>query len=97
MLKVKPELGSSPATLRNTLPMLRSRRAAKDPITITVNGTVHLVEDDESFGMLLDLVDRLETLASLREGLESIGRGEGRPVGEFFDELEREIEALSRA
>jgi MFS family permease len=38
------------------------------------------------------LVDRLETIDGIQRGLESMNRGEGRPVEEFFEELRQKHE-----
>jgi hypothetical protein len=37
--------------------------------------------------MLWELVDRLETIEAVREGLQQMERGEGRPAEEFFEEM----------
>jgi hypothetical protein len=65
-------------------------RQAGPPVTLTINGRAEFVVDDaDSFRKLLELVDRLETIGAVREGLASADRGEGRPAEEFFAELER--------
>lgn len=37
----------------------------------------------------LDSVERLKAIEAVKEGLASIDRGEGRPMDEVFDDLER--------
>jgi hypothetical protein len=86
-----PELRGS------SIPALRRPREMGRPVTIAVNGKTHQVTDDRAFDRLLDLLDRIEAIDGIREGLESLTRGESRPVEEFFDEMERESQAARRA
>ncbi|MGH6905145.1 MAG: hypothetical protein ACREIR_20680 [Geminicoccaceae bacterium] len=48
-----------------------------------------VVEDARAYQMLWELVDRIETIAAVREGLAQVARGEGRPAGDFFEEMRR--------
>ena len=40
-----------------------------------------------SLRLLVKLVDRLDTIEAIREGIASIDRGEGRPAEEVFEEI----------
>lgn len=58
------------------------------PIVLTVNGKAELVvQDAESYQKLLELVERLETIAAIREGLEDMKNGHTRSAEEVFEEI----------
>jgi len=58
------------------------------PELLTVNGRAKLVVlDANAYQRLFELADQLETIRSVREGLDSIERGEGISL----DELDRRI------
>ena len=58
------------------------------PEVLTVNGKAELVvQDAAAYQKLLDLIDRIETIEGIRQGLESIHRGEGRPAADVFRDL----------
>ena len=49
------------------------------PEILTVNGKAALiVQDAAAYQKLLDLIDRIEAIEEIRQGLESMHRGEGR-------------------
>lgn len=74
---------------RNTLEFLAQLKATGRPVILTINGKAELVvQDAASYQQLFDLADRLEMIQTVKEGLASIDRGEGRPMDEVFDELE---------
>jgi PHD/YefM family antitoxin component YafN of YafNO toxin-antitoxin module len=53
----------------------------KTPLVLTVNGRAELiVQDADSYQELLDRLERAETLAAIREGMEQFDRGEGIPL-----------------
>jgi prevent-host-death family protein len=50
----------------------------KTPLILTVNGRAELVvQNAESYQALLDRLERAETVAAIREGMEQLERGEG--------------------
>ena len=58
------------------------------PATISINGRPNLVvEDSKSFRMLIELVDRLETIASLRRSVEDVRVGRTFSLEEFKEEV----------
>jgi PHD/YefM family antitoxin component YafN of YafNO toxin-antitoxin module len=60
------------------------------PIVLTINGTAEaVVQDPTSYEMLLELVERLDTIGAIHDGLASIDRGEGRPAEEVFEEIRK--------
>jgi hypothetical protein len=78
---------------RSVLLLLEQLREDGQPIVLKINNQAELVVRDEaSFNRLCELVDRLETIDGIQRGLESMNRGEGRPVEEFFEELRQKHE-----
>jgi prevent-host-death family protein len=82
---------------RNTPEFLRRLKETGQPLVLTINGKAELVvQDARSYQRLLELAERLETIAAVKEGLTSIGLGEGRPMDQVFDELEKALPAKAR-
>ena len=75
---------------RKTREHIRRLKRTGRALVLTVNGRAELVvQDAASYQALLDALDRAETLAGIRAGLDSVGRGEGRPVREALEEMEK--------
>ena len=75
---------------RDTARFLKRLREGKGPLVLTVNGKAELVvQDAASYQALLERVERLETIAAVREGLEDVAAGRTRPAREALDELAR--------
>lgn len=56
-------------------------KARKTPLVLTVNGRAELiVQDAHSYQALLDRLERAETVAAIRQGMEEFERGEGIPL-----------------
>jgi prevent-host-death family protein len=83
---------------RNTADFLTRLKATGQPVILTINGKAELVvQDAKSYQRLLDLAERLETIQAVREGIASADRGEGQPMDELFDQLEKELRAKVKA
>jgi len=75
---------------RNAKSFVRRLKASRKPAVLTVNGRAELiVQDAASYQALLDRLERAENIVAIREGLESAGRGKGRPAEEVLEELRR--------
>jgi prevent-host-death family protein len=60
------------------------------PLVLTVNGRAELVvQDAESYQEMLDRLDRAETLAAIRRGMEQAGRGQGIPLAQAEKRLRK--------
>lgn len=82
---------------RNTPVFLRQLKETGHPLVLTINGKAEIVvQDAKSYQRLLDLAERLETIAAVKEGLASVDRGEGRPMDQVFDELEKNLRVAAR-
>jgi prevent-host-death family protein len=83
---------------RNTPEFLRQLKETGHPLVLTINGKAEIVvQDAKSYQRLLDLAERLETIQAVKEGLASVERGEGRPMDQVFDELEKNLRVTTRA
>ncbi len=77
---------------RNTSEFLRQLKATGHPLVLTINGKAEVVvQDAATYQRLFELAERLETTQAVKEGLASADRGEGRPMDEVFDALEKEL------
>lgn len=89
--------------LNGVFPLAEFQRDAKEhlerlsrtgrPQVLTVNGRPALVvQDAASYQRMLDEKERLEALASVRRGLDSMKRGETRPLEDVLGDIKREYE-----
>ena len=77
---------------RKTSDFLRQLKETGNPVVLTINGKAELVvQDAASYQRLFDLAERLETIEAVKEGVASADRGEGRPMDEAFDVLEKDL------
>ena len=75
---------------RNTARYLKKIKRSKSPVVLTVNGKAELVvQDARAYQAMLDRVERAETVAALRNGIEEFERGEFRPARKALEELRR--------
>ena len=82
---------------RKTSDFLRQLKETGNPVVLTINGKAELVvQDAASYQRLFDLAERLETIQAVKEGLASMERGEGRPMDQVFDELEKNLRLTAR-
>ena len=82
---------------RNTPEFLRQLKETGHPLVLTINGKAEIVvQDAKSYQRLLDLAERLETIQAVKEGMASMERGEGRPMDQVFDELEKNLRLTAR-
>jgi prevent-host-death family protein len=77
---------------RNTPEFLRQLKETGNPVVLTINGKAELVvQDAASYQRLFDLAERLETIQAVKEGIASVDRGEGKPMDDMFDSLEKDL------
>lgn len=70
--------------LRNHRMVVERLRASGHPEVLTVHGKAAIVvQDAAAYQRVLELADQMETVIGLREGLDSIERGEGMSLDEF--------------
>jgi hypothetical protein len=67
---------AGPTTARGAVQTLQQLRESGQDIVLTINGQAPLhVQDATSYQKLLELVDRLECIEALREGLKEVEEG----------------------
>jgi prevent-host-death family protein len=77
---------------RRTPEFLRQLKESGHPLVLTINGKAELVvQDAASYQRLFELAERLETIQAVKEDLASADRGDGRPMDDVFDALERDL------
>jgi len=75
---------------RNLKDYVGRLKEKKTPLVLTVNGRAELiVQDAESYQALLDRLERAETVAAIRQGMEQFDRGEGIPLRQAERRLRR--------
>ena len=75
---------------RNTREHVRRLQESRRPAVLTVNGRAEVVvQDAASYQAFLDMVERAEAILAVREGLESVERGEGRPAREAIEAIRK--------
>jgi prevent-host-death family protein len=83
---------SFPIPRRKTSEFLRQLKETGNPVVLTINGKAELVvQDAASYQRLFELAERLETIQAAKESLASVDRGEGRPMDDVFDALEKDL------
>lgn len=81
---------------RNIKDYVGRLKQTKTPLVLTVNGRAELVvQDAESYQLILERLERAETLASIRRGMEQFDRGEGIPLEQVEEQL-RQKHGFSR-
>jgi hypothetical protein len=87
MLDLDQVSDQAPPAMGKTVYLLRKLKDAGEPITISVNGRGNLVvADDGSYGMLLDLVDRLELIEVLKQNKKELDDGKGLSLEEVKEQ-----------
>ena len=75
---------------RNTTKYLKKMKRTKGPVVLTVNGRAEIVvQGAKAYQEMLERVERAETVAAVRQGIDEFERGEGRPAREALEELRR--------
>jgi prevent-host-death family protein len=87
-MKLTRDIHSLSTFKRDTAKLVRQMKKTKAPVVLTVNGKAELVvQDADSYQELLEAKDRMEALAGIKRGLESMKRHRGKPAEKFFQEF----------
>jgi prevent-host-death family protein len=74
---------------RNIKDYVGRLKEKKTPLVLTVNGRAELVvQDAESYQLMLDRLERAETVAAIRRGMEQAEQGEAIPLEEAKKRLQ---------
>jgi len=75
---------------RNIKEYVERLKENKTPLVLTVNGRAELVvQNAESYQLMLERLERAETVAAIRRGIEQAERGEGIPLEEAEKRLRK--------
>lgn len=75
---------------RNIKDYVGQLKEKKAPLVLTVNGRAELVvQNAASYQEILDRLERAETMAAIRRGIEQADRGEGIPLEEAEERLRK--------
>jgi prevent-host-death family protein len=80
-------------TFRNhSAEIMRHIKETQRPVILTVNGKAAAVlQDAQAYQHLLDLAAEASAEEGIRQGLDDLKNGRGRPAKEVFDELRAEF------
>lgn len=93
MLDISRGINSLSNFKRNTAEFVQQMKETGQPIVLTVNGKAELVvQDAASYQKLLELVDRLETIAAVKVGLGEMKAGKGQPIEEAFKDIKESLD-----
>ncbi len=88
MLDTTQEVQSLANFREHTSELIAQLKQTRRPITLTVDGRPEaIVQDPAEYHRLLDLAAGADAQEGIRQGLEQLHRGEGRPATEFFAEM----------
>ena len=80
--------GSTTGQRRDVTAFVEELLDNNELIVLKINEKVKIsVQGDACRRLLLELIDRSETIEQVQEALESMKRGEGRPLSEVFEEI----------
>jgi prevent-host-death family protein len=75
---------------RNIKGYIGRLKEKKTPLVLTVNGRAEIVvQDAESYQLMLDRLERAEAVAAVRRGIDQARRGEGIPLEEAGKRLRK--------
>jgi prevent-host-death family protein len=93
MINLK-DIESLTAFKRNTTEYVKKIKRSGNPLVLTVNGKAEIiVQDAESYQRMVEMIDRVETIEAVREGLESVRQGKTMSLDEFDKEMRKKIRA----
>jgi prevent-host-death family protein len=88
MMKLARDIMSLSTFKRDSNKVMRQMKRTKEPVILTVNGKAALViQDADSYQELLELKERAETVAVLRQRLSTLNQKKPRSAEKFFDEF----------
>jgi prevent-host-death family protein len=74
---------------RNAKSFLTTLKESQSPIVLTVNGKASVVvQDAESYQLLMERMELLESMVGIRKSLAEFEQGKGIPLEEAFQHLQ---------
>ena len=88
MINLREDINSLSNFKRDTASFLEKLRKTRKPLVLTINGKAELVvQDAESYQLLLELAERLETIEALKPAIAEMKAGEGEAAEKVFARL----------
>ena len=83
---------------RNTTEFLAQLKQTGDPVVLTINGRAEIVVQDASaYQKLLEQVKRQQILDGIRQGLDEMKAGKGRPAADVLADIARDFDLSPEA
>jgi prevent-host-death family protein len=74
----------------NSVKFMKHLKKTRRPIILTVNGKPEaVVQSAAEYQRLMDLAAEADAKEGIRQGLEELRQGKGRPASEFFEEMRK--------
>ena len=90
MLDISKDIHSLSDFKRNTAEFIRQMKKSGHPVVLTINGKAELVvQDAGSYQQLLELIDRLEAIEGIKQGLKDVEAGRTEPLKKVFSDIRR--------
>ena len=90
MLNLSKGIDSLSSFKRDTVRFLEQLRETGEPVVLTINGKAELVvQDAASYQRLLELAERIETVETIRQGMQELDEGKGISLDEFREHIRR--------
>jgi PHD/YefM family antitoxin component YafN of YafNO toxin-antitoxin module len=84
MLNLSKGIDSLSNFKRHTVRFLEQLQETGEPVVLTINGKAELVvQDAKSYQRLLELAEQIETVESIRQGMQEFDEGKGISLDEF--------------
>lgn len=98
MLDITEDIRSLSDFKRHTSKLLGQMKRSGRPVVLTVNGKAELVvQDAASYQKLMDVIDRLDAIERVGQGLDEMRQGKGRPARGVLDEIRRDVDRSRRS
>ena len=89
MLDITKDIQSLTTFRRRSGDFMKQLKKSKRPVVLTVKGkAAAIVQDAAAYQRLLDIAAKADAREGIRQGLEQIRTGKGRPVREFLAEFQ---------
>jgi prevent-host-death family protein len=77
---------------RNTSDFVNRMKKSRRPVVLTVNGKAELVvQDAESYQLILDRLERLEAVEAIRAGITAADEGRVKPARQALTNLQEKL------
>jgi len=84
MINLSRDIQSLSSFKRNTSEFIQQMKETGKPIVLTVNGKAEVVvQDVVSYQKFLDMMEYLEAIAGIKEGLADVNAGRTRSLADF--------------